>query len=405
MTPSSASWLLLIQTFAVTVPCVHAIKRLGLAMGWVDKPNERKIHRAPVVTIGGLGIFIGLFLSFCLFNLWRGDIARGANAAGLVRYKDHFHLWLLFASSAILVVVGVWDDLRDTNPFVKLGFQTLAAALFVGLRVTSGETWQFQQLNLAYFIDLVVITGWIVLLLNAINLIDGLDGLAAGTVAIAAFWLMLANRPMENHFLTWVAAMLVGGCLAFLVFNFNPATIFMGDTGALLLGLWLGAGSGEGEFLKLSGLILATPLVLLVVPLLEVISSTLRRLLGGQGVFRADSRHMHHRLLRLGFRHRNIVLFYYGITFFLGMLGFLLAPGSFHPVTKAPIPRIANPTMMFGMLVVVGGGVLMAFTALSAIERRFERAIQEITSRYESGKEIKRELQGLIEEEKAVNES
>jgi UDP-GlcNAc:undecaprenyl-phosphate GlcNAc-1-phosphate transferase len=400
MNHSSAAWVLLLQTFVVTVPAVYLIRAFGLSMGWVDKPNERKVHQTPIVTIGGLGIFIGLFASFCLFHLWR-DLGRNIDEqGGLVRYKENAHLWLLFGSSLILVLVGVWDDLRDCNPFVKLAFQILAALVFVGFRVTSGKTWWFEPVSpLAVIREVVVLTGWIVLLLNAINLIDGLDGLAAGTVAIAAFWLLLANGVMENQFLTWVSAMLVGGCLAFLVFNFNPATIFMGDTGALLLGLWLGAGSGEGEFLKLSGLILATPIVLLIVPLLEVFSSTLRRLFGGQGVFKADSKHMHHRLLKLGFRHRNIVLFYYGITTLLGMLGFLLAPGGFtKTVPPQPIPRISDPTMMFGILVVIVGGVFLAFLALSAIERRFERAIQEIKERYEGGQDIQRELTELVEE-------
>jgi UDP-GlcNAc:undecaprenyl-phosphate GlcNAc-1-phosphate transferase len=390
MTRTSAAWLLLGQTFVLTLPAVYLIKVLGLKMGWVDRPNDRKVHRTPVVTVGGLGIFIGLFASFCLFQLWKGPVDE------LVKYKENFHLWLLFGASLVLVAVGVWDDLRDCNPFVKLAFQILAAALFVSLRVTAGRTWWFEAEDKAIFYFLLNVA-WIVLLLNAINLIDGLDGLAAGTVAIAGFWLLLANMVMANQFLTWVSALLVGGCLAFLVFNFNPASIFMGDTGALLLGLWLGAGSAEGYFVKLSSLILATPIVLLIVPLLEVVSSTLRRLIGGSGVFHADSKHMHHRLLKLGFQHRNIVLFYYGITFLLGMLGFLLAPNGFTE-GGAPIPRITDSNMMFGMLVVIVGSVFMGYMALTAIEKRFEGVIEEITQRYEGGLDIEKNLRDLIDE-------
>lgn len=403
MSRLAAAWLLLIQTFALTVPCVYFIRYLGRKVGWVDKPNERKVHSIPVVTIGGLGIFLGLFLSFVLFTFWQ-DWVRGPLDSPLVRYKEQVHLWLLFAASLILVAIGVWDDLKDCNPFVKLGFQILAAVVFVGFRVTSGKSWRFDDLPLQLFLfDMLLLTGWMVLLMNAINLIDGLDGLAAGTVGIAGFCLLLSNSPMDNQFLTWVAAMLVGGCLAFLVFNFNPASIFMGDTGALLLGFWLGAGSSEGDFMKLSGLILATPIVLLVVPLLEVFSSTLRRLFGGYGVFRADSKHMHHRLLKLGFQHRSIVLFYYGITFLLGMLGFLLAPSGFTS-TRAPIPRISNPDMMFGILVVIGGGVFMAYMALSAIEKRFESAIQELSLRYEGGLDIQANLHNLIDNDQIEHE-
>lgn len=393
----SAAWLLLIQTFILTVPCVCFIRYLGRKVGWVDKPNERKVHSTPIVTVGGVGIFLGLVLSFCLFTLWQ-DSARGSLDSPLVSYKEHIHLWLLFIASLILVGVGIWDDLKDCNPFVKLGFQILAALVFVGFRVTSGKAWRFEDLPLQVFLlNLMILSGWMVLLMNAINLIDGLDGLAAGTVAIASFWLMMSNSTMDSQFLTWVAALLVGSCLAFLVFNFNPATIFMGDTGALLLGFWLGAGSIEGDFMKLSGLILATPIVLLIIPLLEVFSSIFRRFCGGHGLFRADSYHMHHRLLKLGFRHRNIVLFYYGLTFLLGLLGFLLAPSGFTP-TLEPIPRISNPNMMFGILVVIGGGVLMGYLALSAIEKRFESAIRELTVRYEGGLDIETNLRDLIDD-------
>jgi UDP-GlcNAc:undecaprenyl-phosphate/decaprenyl-phosphate GlcNAc-1-phosphate transferase len=374
MTPTTAPWLLILQTFALTLPSVYLVRHLGLRLGWLDRPTGRKIHETSVVTLGGLGILIGLFTSFLFFLLWRDGTVE--STVPLIRYREHAHLWLLFGASLVVIAIGVWDDLRDSNPFVKLGFQTLAAALFVGFRVTSGKYWQFEVIPpQEFFLNLVVLTGWIVLLMNAINLIDGLDGLAAGITAIAAFWLLLANEPMENRFLTWVSAMLLGSCAAFLVFNFHPAKIFMGDTGALLLGIWLGAGSSEGEFMKLSGLILATPIVLLIVPLIEVVSSALRRFIGGQGVFKADSWHMHHRLLKLGFRHRSIVLFYYCITFLLGMLGYLLAPSGFD-AQGAPVPRMADPNMMFGILFVICGTVLMAYRALAAIERRFESVLR-----------------------------
>ena len=132
--------------------------------------------------------------------------------------------------------------------------------------------------------------------------------------------------------------------------------------------------------MKLSGLILATPIVLLIIPLIEVISSALRRLVGGHAVFRADSQHMHHRLLRLGFRHRSIVLFYYVITFLLGLLGYLLAPSGFD-AKGTLVPRMTNPNMMFGILIVICGTVFMAYAALAAIERRFESLFRELTEK------------------------
>ncbi|MCA9434557.1 MAG: undecaprenyl/decaprenyl-phosphate alpha-N-acetylglucosaminyl 1-phosphate transferase, partial [Candidatus Omnitrophica bacterium] len=219
-----------------------------------------------------------------------------------------------------------------------------------------------------------------------------------------SFWLMMANRPMENHFLTWTCAMLLGACVAFLFFNFNPATLFMGDTGALLIALWIGAGSIEGDFKTISGLMLATPIVLLGIPLLEVASSFGRRLKSRKRIFQADSQHMHHRLLKLGFRHRSIVLFYYGVTFLLGMLGYLIAPSSFN-AEGDPIPRISDPKMVYGMMAVIGGGVFLGYAALVSIEKRFEFAILDITRRYERGNDIDKDLHELVGDETLEEET
>ncbi len=404
MTIATASWILAFQTFLTTTICVWVVKSMGLRFGWVDRPNDRKIHSAPIVTVGGLGIFAGLLTSFLLLFLWSGDAQtrRWDTTTFVVTYREYAHLCLLFVSSAVVVAIGFWDDTRGTSPWLKLFFQVAAAAGFVGLRVTSWsgefqlyiETVPLEE----YLIRFVLLTGWIVLLLNAINLIDGLDGLAAGITGIAAFWLLMANRPMENQFLTWTCAMLLGACIAFLFFNFNPASMFMGDTGALLIGLWIGAGSIEGDFKTISGLMLATPIVLLGIPLLEVASSFGRRLKKRQRIFQADSQHMHHRLLKLGFRHRSIVLFYYGVTFLLGMLGYLIAPESFNEQGD-PIPRIANPKMVYGMMAVIGGGVFLGYSALVSIERRFEYAILNITRQYESGQDIDRQLHELVDED------
>jgi len=392
-TPDQAAWILLFQTFLLSLPAVFLVKRVGDRLGWVDVPGDRKVHLKPVVTAGGVGIYLGLLLSFCLFHLWFGEVLTTRTPSiNLVTYKEQSRLWLLFGTSPILLAVGFWDDLRDCNSIVKLGFQILAALVFVCFRVTPGGTWQYETMTL--FVILVN-TGWIVLLLNAVNLVDGLDGLAAGIVAIASFWLLLANFPMNNQFLTWVGAMLVGSCLAFLVFNFHPASIFMGDTGSLLLGFWVGAGSIEGDFRKISGLVLAAPIVLLGIPILEVVSSALRRLVGGGRVFQADSKHMHHRLLRLGFRHRSIVFFYYGITFLLGMLGFLLAPDRF--VGDTPVLRITNPGMAYWLFFIILGSVVLGYTALVAIEKRFEDVIRDLSRKHGAGVNIEGTLRGLVD--------
>ena len=404
MTIATASWILAVQTFLITLFFVYVVKSIGLRLGWVDRPDDRKIHRGPIVTVGGLGIFLGLLTSFLVLFLWSGDAQtkRWDTTTFVITYREYAHLCLLFVSSVVLVAVGFWDDTKGTSPWLKLCFQVIAAAGFVGLRVTSwAEDFQLYIETVPleeYLLRFVLLTGWIVLLLNAINLIDGLDGLAAGVVAIASFWLMMANRPMENHFLTWTCAMLLGACVAFLLFNFHPATMFMGDTGALIIALWIGAGSIEGDFKTISGLMLATPIVLLGIPILEVISSFGRRLKSRQKIFQADSQHMHHRLLKLGFRHRSIVLFYYGVTFLLGMLGYLIAPAAFNQAGD-PIPRISDPKMVYGMLAVIGGGVFLGYSALVSVEKRFEYAILDITKRYEGGKDIDQDLHELVDEE------
>lgn len=393
MTTLITAVFLAVQSLLVSLPLIYLAKTWALKHDWIDHPQGRKIHLAPVATSGGLGLFAALVVSVLLFRLW---------GSGLHSYREKSQLILLVLTSVPVVLIGLWDDRKGLSPWSKLIVEILAAALFMGLRVTSGQSWLFQSVpwtETAWSVGLGVC--WIVLIVNAINLVDGLDGLAAGLVAISAAWLVLASTPMQNQTLTWIAAMLAGVCAGFLFFNFHPAKIFMGDTGALVLGFWLGAGSAESGFKTLSGLMLAAPLVLLIVPLLEVFSSTLRRMIGGQGIFQADSHHIHHRLLRLGFGHRQIVLFYYAIAVLLGLMGYLLAPAEFDPVTEQPIPRITtSPSMMYGILLGIVGAVMLGYVALAAIEHRFKEAIENIALKHpDSEEDIQSELSELVSDQ------
>src|SRR3972149_7329558 len=170
MTTAVASWALVAQTFAVTLVTVYLAKRLGLTMGWVDRPGGRKVHTEPIVTVGGLGIFAGLLISFLLLFLWSGDAVtkRWSPENFVITYKEYAHLCLLFVSTLIVVTVGIWDDLKDCNPWVTLFFQVLAAGVFVGFRITSWSG-EIQLLYstvsvLPFLFQFFLFTAWIVLM-------------------------------------------------------------------------------------------------------------------------------------------------------------------------------------------------------------------------------------------------
>jgi UDP-GlcNAc:undecaprenyl-phosphate/decaprenyl-phosphate GlcNAc-1-phosphate transferase len=304
-------------TVVVATPLIRALSlRTGVG---IDQPEARKMHRRPIPRLGGLALFAAL-------------IAGVGVAAFLGEFDEVFRQTsepeAIILASVVLVGIGLLDDTKGLSAPVKLAGQLLAAGILVlfGFRVLFVYVPPGTVVSLSPELGALLTIGLVLVMVNAVNLADGLDGLAAGTVAIAAaalFCYVTLAEPMTVGLTSSAGLMLalvVGACLGFLLFNFNPASIFMGDTGAMLLGLLLAAAGvaaiqgtiqpTRGTFAALSVPVLV-PALVIAVPLFDIVWAILRRLRSGRAVFSPDKKHLHHRLVEIGHSHRRAVLIMY----------------------------------------------------------------------------------------------
>jgi UDP-GlcNAc:undecaprenyl-phosphate GlcNAc-1-phosphate transferase len=300
--------------FAIT-PLVRNFARRH---GWVDRPDGlRKLHITPVPRLGGVAVF-GAFLVTCVLLI----ILDVSGAASGVSASAYLHLLI---ACTMIVAMGVMDDIADVQPAPKLLVQGLAGLylFFNGYQVTaisnplSGESVRLGMLSLP--LTLV----WFIGMSNAFNLIDGLDGLAAGVGLFSTTTLFIACVINQRWETAIIAAALGGALLGFLRYNFNPASIFLGDSGALFLGFALAAVAVRGSMKSSAAIAVAAPLMALAVPILDVTIAVLRRLVRGDHVFKADGDHIHHRLLRLGLTPKRVVGVLYAVTAAFGALSLL----------------------------------------------------------------------------------
>lgn len=292
-----------------------AVARLGVRLGVVDRPGARKVHRRPIPRIGGLAIYLAFWGAFLPL------LAPGIHNATNILYQiAHEPLMIPLAlGGAVVFALGLWDDKRGLNPWLKLVVQILAAMVvyFCGVRITSFTLPGIGFVHLGP-LALPATVFWILLVINAINLIDGLDGLAAGVSFFACMVLVVLGVIGGRYFLAAVTAALAGAILGFLRYNFNPAIIFMGDGGSYFLGFMLACVSIIGSVKSQAAVSMLIPVIALGVPLLDTVWATVRRFILGRRIFQADREHFHHRLLKLGYSHREAVLVLYAATICCG---------------------------------------------------------------------------------------
>ncbi|MEK6460028.1 MraY family glycosyltransferase [Heyndrickxia faecalis] len=300
-------FLTLFICFMLTILLTPLIKKLAIRIGAVDKPNQRKVHMKVMPRLGGLAIYISFI------------------AGVLLLQPDSPHSLPILLGSLIIVLTGIIDDIRELSPRVKLMGQ-LAAALVV---ILSGIHVEFinlpfgGQLEFGIFsIPLTIL--WIVGVTNAINLIDGLDGLAAGVSSIALLTISGMAIIMGDAYVTVLGLILMASTIAFLFYNFYPAKIFMGDTGALFLGYMISVLSLLG-FKNVTFISLIIPALILGVPISDTFFAIIRRLVHKQPLSAPDKSHLHHCLLRLGFSHRQVVLIIYAIAAMFSLAAFIFS--------------------------------------------------------------------------------
>jgi UDP-GlcNAc:undecaprenyl-phosphate GlcNAc-1-phosphate transferase len=307
---------LALASLAIALICTPLVMRYARRAGALDHPGPRRIHREPVPTLGGLG-----FVAAVLGVAWVARALPGPASELDIRPL----VGLTFAAIPI-VALGVVDDLRGAAPIVKLTLQVCGALVLVlfGYNVPV-ITNPFDGAIASGALGAPLTVVWVVVVINAVNLIDGLDGLASGVVAIAAGTLWWVGRSHGDFQVMFFSALLIGATLGFLRYNFPPARVFMGDTGSHFLGLTLAALALIENRKGTATVTLLFPLVAMGLPIADSVLAFVRRLVAGRPVFRADSGHIHHRLLRLGLSDRAALFTLWGLCALLGIAAVLLS--------------------------------------------------------------------------------
>ena len=343
MTTRTAVFMLLAMAVAAVVSFASTplVKTLAYKVGAIDVPKDnRRMHKVPIPRLGGLAIFLAFLLSVLVF----AEIDRQMQG--------------ILLGAVMIVILGVMDDIMALKALPKLLVQIAAA----GVAVYHGCVIQFfsnpnvfseiTYINLGWLSYPVTII-WIVAITNAVNFIDGLDGLAAGVSAISTAALTVIALMVAETNVAIILSALFGACLGFLPYNMNPAKIFMGDTGATFLGFMLAKLSVTGLFKMYAIISFAVPFLILGVPIFDICFAFLRRIAKGQSPMTADRGHFHHRLIDMGFSQKQSVAIAYMLTAILGLAAVLLTSSG---ELKALI--------LIGAIFVVGAiGVKLIFAA------------------------------------------
>lgn len=313
-----------IWTFAVALIvaliATPAVILLARKTGAMDAPNARKVHKTPIPRIGGLAIYLGFMAAIIFVAIKYGlDDEMIKETVGLT------------LSGSLIVALGLVDDYKNLPAKIKLLGQIGAAAVLVLLfdvRIDFVTDPFGDYIYLEWF-ALPATMFWLVGLTNTVNLIDGLDGLAAGVASIASFTILLIALEQNFILVAVMTAALAGAALGFLKYNFNPAEIFMGDSGSMFLGFMLAGISVTGAVKSVATIALIVPIFALGLPILDTTFAIVRRLRGGVPIFKPDKGHLHHRLLSVGFTQRQAVLLMYVISALFGLSAIALTAVSY----------------------------------------------------------------------------
>ncbi|KRN05957.1 undecaprenyl-phosphate alpha-N-acetylglucosaminephosphotransferase [Liquorilactobacillus sucicola DSM 21376 = JCM 15457] len=328
-------YLIMVSLFAtalLSLILTPLIRRLAFKVGAVDNPNTRRVNKIPMPTMGGLAIFIAF------------------NASNFLLLRKQYptnQVWILFVAECVIVATGIIDDIYELKPKQKIIGITLAALIvyfFAHVRMTTLTVPFFGTLNLGW-LSLPITVIWILAITNAINLIDGLDGLATGVSIIALFTSGLTGFFFLNVTSTFVSIMmftLVAALIGFLPFNFHPAKIYLGDTGALFIGFMISVFSLYG--LKNATFItIVIPVIILGVPITDTVYAILRRVLNKKPISQADKHHLHHRLMEMGLSHTQTVLVIYGIALIFSFISLL------YPISNVVGSILLTVATLFGL--------------------------------------------------------
>ncbi len=347
-------------TLGLSLILTPLVIKLASVVGAMDKPNERKVHHIPTPRLGGVAIFISFFGGLLSLCLMRPEIL---STSWIFEREGMILMGALF----LVLCLGIWDDIRSLKPAQKFFVQLVLSVIiyFAGFSISNVTDVFGAGTSTLGFLDFPLTILWIVGVTNALNLIDGLDGLAAGVSTIATMTI-LPITLLQGDMGTGILAMLLAGALiGFLRYNFNPAKIFLGDSGSLFLGFLLAVLSIKGSTKSSTGFALLVPILALGLPIMDTLLSMIRRFLRSflndrsnpenfvlrlRSMFQPDSSHIHHRLINRGLSHRNAVITLYAVSCLLGAGAFAIT--------------VANNLVASLVLLVVGAATMIGIHQL-----------------------------------------
>jgi len=348
------NYTLLMLVFLISLGTSYLLtpvmRRVALKTKILSQPGKRRVHTRSVPYLGGLAIYFAFVITLLFLFYVYQELSIGFSQ----RLKG------LLIGGTFIVLLGLWDDIKNISPITKLIGQIMVALLLFGYGfrvelVTNPLTG--AELSMPLFLSLLFTVSWVLGLINAMNLIDGLDGLAAGITFIVCAALFFIALYLNNYLNVFLLAILAGSTLGFLRYNFHPAKIFMGDTGSMFLGLVLASVALiRSQHKSAVAAVLLVPITALAIPIYDTLIASIRRLLKKGSVFKADKKHLHHRLLSTGLTQAQIVLFMYLVTLYLGIFAFLFV---LIPKEYALI-----------LLVLLGLGLFMGSRIIGFVERK-----------------------------------
>lgn len=330
----------------ISAALTPVVRRIAIARGAIDEAGGRHVHAGRIPRLGGLAVAVAFFVP--LFVLFVFD-----SSLGHLFFRDPRRILGLGAGAAIVLILGAVDDARGVTPRQKLLVEASAAlvAYWAGYRIDAVSLPLIGIVNFGLF-SIPITIAWFIGVINALNLIDGLDGLAAGIAFFACICNIVVGSVNDSLFVVLLSAALCGGLLGFLIYNFNPASIFMGDSGSLFLGFILAASSMLGSTVKSSTTVaILVPALALGVPISDTVWAFARRFWQRRPIFDGDRGHIHHRLLDLGFSQRKAVMLLYGLSLGLAAVAMGLALGRSLAVGGA---LIAMTAMLVGVVRTAG---------------------------------------------------
>lgn len=323
----------------ITLLLTPLIRSRALKLGLMDLPSERRIHKVPTPRLGGIGIYLGFFLTTSILIFLSKENSY---------YSDYPYLGI-FVGGTMIFVLGLLDDIEPVQSRYKLLVQIIAASVawFLGVRILHIVNPLYhadfgffeisigtQIITFSYWISYLLTVLWIVGITNAINLVDGMDGLATGVSLISAIaiWAVSLGQKIDQPAGALLSAALAGSLLGFLRWNFNPARIFLGDSGSYLTGFVLSALTITCV-MKSVTLAIMTPMLVLIfaIPIVDMLYAIIRRLLKGKPILEPDKEHLHHQMLATGLNQKAAVYVFYLISTLLGLLAtYLMSIQSFY---------------------------------------------------------------------------